>query len=132
MSSLLAPEGVAVLPRPLPGLLRDAPVPEDQRALAADRLAARRSEHHAGAYAHASAATDPDADRRRYASPRAHTLRNPGVDAATVGEPGASCRRAPAQHHLIVARAVPAVLRPGKLAAGARAAREEKDDQRDD
>src|SRR6266480_1067079 len=50
-----AAEGPAVLRRPLPGLLVDTPGPEDQRALAAHRLAATGTEHDAGADAYAAA-----------------------------------------------------------------------------
>src|SRR2546427_11901231 len=67
----LSGEGPAVLRRPLPVLLVDAAGLENQRALAAHRLAASGSEHDAGAdaYSATASAADPEADRR--ASPGA-------------------------------------------------------------
>src|SRR5712692_9692500 len=103
----LAGEAPAVLRRPLPVLLVDAAGVENQRALAAHRLAAAGSEHDAGADAYSAAATaDPEADRR--ASARARAFGHPGIYVAAVRELGAARGRPPAQHHLVVRGAVPA------------------------
>src|SRR6266699_1105543 len=128
----LATEAPAVLRRSLPGLLVDATVLEYERALAADRLAAAGSEHDAGAdaYSAASAAADPEADRG--ASPRAHAVGHPCVHVAAVAELRAARGCAPAQHHLVVSRAVPAAPRFGKLAARGGTAGKQNDHQRCD
>src|SRR6266481_6472691 len=104
----LAGEAPAVLRRPLPVLLVDAAGLENQRALAAHRLAATGSEHDAGAdaYSAAASAADPEADRR--ASPGACAFGHPGIHVAAVRELGAARGRSPAQHDLVVRRAVPA------------------------
>src|SRR5882762_2154863 len=65
-------EGLAILGRPLPVLLVHPPVLENQRAFAADRLAAAGSEHDAGADAYPAAAAAGNADRRVDFPPRAH------------------------------------------------------------
>src|SRR6266702_8038395 len=82
----LAGEGPAVLRRPLPVLLVDAAGLEDQRALAAHRLASAGTEHDAGAdaYAAAAPAADPEADRR--ASAGAYAVGHPGVHVAAIAE----------------------------------------------
>src|SRR5207244_13184417 len=101
--AILSGEGPAVLRRPLPVLLVDAAGLENQRALAAHRLAAAGSEHDAGADAYSAAATaDPEADRR--ASARARAFGHPGVHVAAVRELGAARGRPPAQHPLVVRR----------------------------
>src|SRR5882724_10615371 len=112
----LAFEGAAVLRRPLPVLLGDASLAENQRALAADRLAAARAEGHARSYPHPAARADAYADRGRGPGARAHALGHPGVDVAAVGELGAARGRAPGAHHLVVGGAVPAALGAGGLA----------------
>src|SRR5437879_11323964 len=88
-----SPEGPAVFRRPLPGLLVDAPVPEDQRALAAHRLAAAGAEHDAGADAYAAAASPahPEADRR--APPGAYAVGYPRIHDAAARDVGAPAGR---------------------------------------
>src|SRR6266853_3621660 len=68
------PEAPAVFRQPLPGLLVDAPVLEDQRALAAHRLAAAGAEDYPSADADPAAAAARDADRRMDAGPRAYAV----------------------------------------------------------
>src|SRR5438876_2347606 len=128
-----SPEAPAVFRRPLPGLLVDAPVLEDQRALAArHRLAAAGTEHDAGADAYAAAASpaDPEADRR--ASPGAYAVGYPRIHVAAIAELRAAGGRPPAQHDLVVRGAVPAVPRLDELGARARAAGKQNDHQRGD
>src|SRR6266699_1017768 len=109
-------EAPAVLRRPLPVLLVDSPVLENQGALAAHGLAA-------------AGAGNADADRRRDPSPGTRAFGNPCIDVATVGELGAAGGRAPAQHNLVVRGAVPAVRGFGDPAAR-HATDEESGDQR--
>src|SRR5712691_454842 len=123
----LAAEAPAILRRPLPGLLVDAAVLEYERALAAHRFAAAGSEHDAGADAYSAAAADPEADRR--ASPGAHSVGHPRVHVAAVRKLRAARGCAPAQHHLVVSRAVPAAPRFGELAARGSAAGKQNYDQ---
>src|SRR3989442_1753 len=110
-------EAPAVLRRPLPVLLVDPPVLENQGAFAAHGLAAAGSEHDAGADAHPAAAGNADADRRMDASPGARAFGHPCGCVTAVGELRAAGGRAPAQHNLVVRGAVPAVPRFGELAA---------------
>src|SRR6266568_4599238 len=126
-------EAPAVLRRPLPVLLVDPPVLENQGAFAAHGLAAAGSEHDAGADAYpaaAAAAGNADADRRRDPSPGTRAFGNPCIDVAAVGELGAAGGRAPAQHNLVVRGAVPAVPRYGELAARGGTAGKQNDHQR--
>src|SRR6266568_2370178 len=124
-------EAPAVLRRPLPVLLVDPPVLENQGAFAAHGLAAAGSEHDAGAdaYPAAAAAGNADSDRRRDPSPGTRAFGNPCIDVATVGELRAAGGRAPAQHNLVVRGAVPAVRGFGDPAAR-HATDEESGDQR--
>src|SRR6266568_7945005 len=112
-------EAPAVLRRPLPVLLVDPPVLENQGAFAAHGLAAAGSEHDAGANAYPAAAApgNADADRRRDPSPGTRAFGNPCTDIAAVGELRAAGGRPPVQHDLVVRGAVPAVPRFGELAA---------------
>src|SRR5882762_810600 len=126
------PEAPAVSRRPLPGLLVDAPCLENQRAFAPDRLAAAGPEHDAGADAYSAAAAARDADRRVDAAPRAHAVGHPGIDVASVAELRAARGRPPAQHHLVVRGAIPAVPRFDELGARSGAAGKQNDHQRCD
>src|SRR5882762_7343968 len=101
-------EGLAILGRPLPVLLAHPPVFENQRAFAADRLAAAGSEHDAGAYAYSATAAAGNSDRRVDAPPGIRAVGHPGIHVAAVSELGAARGRSPAQHDLVVRGSVPA------------------------
>src|SRR6266446_743243 len=120
----LSGEGPAVLLRPLPVLLVDAAGLENQRALAAHRLAASGSEHDAGADADPASASAADPEAYRRASPGAHAVGHPCVHITAVGELGAAGGRPPPQHDLVVRRAVPASRCFGELGARGGAAGE--------
>src|SRR5712671_929817 len=130
-AATLAREAPAVLLRPLPVLLVDAAGLENQRALAAYRLAATGSEHDAGAdaYSAAASAADPEADRR--ASPGARAFGHPGIHVAAVRELGAARGRPPAQHDLIVRGSVPACRGFADSARGGAAGKQNYDQRCD-
>src|SRR5712691_5545315 len=126
----LTGETPAVLRRPLPVLLVDAAGRENQRALAAHRLAAAGSEHDAGADAYSATATaDPEADRR--ASARARAFGHPGIHVAAVRELGAARGRSPPQHDLVVRGSVPACRGFADSARGGAAGKQNYDQRCD-